>query len=72
MVNTLVNFLLFSVGGENKQAAEETHSIPFLKLSKHKIVENHTQHFLTGLGVIQKRYAVTKAFFALKGRTDVT
>ena len=70
--NTFANFLFFFCKGENKQATEEIHSFPSLKLSKHEIVWKPHTTFLTGLGVIQKRYAVTKAFFVLKGRTDIT
>ena len=48
--------------GENKQAPEAILWFPSLKLSKHEIVwKPHTTVFLTGLGMIKKRYAVTKA-----------
>ena len=39
-VNTFVNFLFFSRRGENKQATEEIHSFPSLKLSKHEKTRN--------------------------------
>ena len=57
--------------GENKRAAEEIHSIPSLKLSKHEI--DSTRHFsVNWAGHDSKRCAVTKVFFTLKGRTDIT
>ena len=57
---------------ENKQAAEEIHSFPLLKLGKHKIIWKQHTTFLNGAMDDSKRYVVTKAFFALKGRTDIT
>ena len=57
--------------GESKQATEEIHSFPSLKLSKHERIRNSlkTAHnIFSRVGVIQKRYAVTKALFALKGK----
>ena len=55
---------------ENKQVAEGIHSFPSFKLRKHEIVWKHHTAFLTRARNDSKRYAVTKAFFALKGRTD--
>ena len=73
-VNTFAHELLVLFHrGENKQAAEEIHSFPSLKLSKHEIDSN--QHFsvtCNWAGDDSKRCAVTKVFFALKGRTNIT
>ena len=75
-VNTFVTELLvlFHTGenGQNKQAAEEIDSFPSLKLSKHETVWKQHTTFLNRARDDSKRYAVTKAFFALKGRTDIT
>ena len=70
-VNTFAHELLVLFHrGENKQAAE-IHSFPPLKLSKHKI--DSTRYFsVNWAGDDSKRCAVTKVFFALKGRTDIT
>ena len=57
---------------QNKQAAEEIHWFPSLKLSKHEIVWKQQTKFLNWARDDSKRYAVTKAFFVLKGRTDIT
>ena len=57
---------------ENKQAAEEIHSSLSFELSKHAIVWKQHTTFLNRDRDDSKRYAVTKAFFALKGGTDVT
>ena len=71
-VNTLAHELLVLFHrGENKQGAEEIHSFPSLKLSKHEI--DSTRYFsVNRAGDDSKRWAVTKVFFALKGRTDIT
>ena len=71
-VNTFAQELLVLFHrGENKQAAEEIHSFPSLKLSKHEI--DSTRHFsVNWAGDDSKRCAVTKVFFALIGRTDIT
>ena len=72
-VNTFVTELfVLSHRGENKQAAEEIHSFLSLKLSKLEIVWKQHMTFLNRAGDVSKRYAVTKAFFAFKGRTDIT
>ena len=75
-VNTFVTELLvlFHRGenSQNKQAAKEIHSFPSLKLSKHEIVWKQHTKFLSRARDDSKRYAVTKAFFVLKGRTDIT
>ena len=72
-VNTFVNFLLsFIVSRENKQTGEEIHWFPSLKLSKLEIVWKQYTTFLNRARDDSKRYTVTKAFFALKGRTDIT
>ena len=52
---------------ENKQAAEEIRSFPSLKLSKHEIVWKQHPTSLSRARDDSKRYAVTKAFFVLKG-----
>ena len=74
--NTFVTepLVLFHRGenSQNKQAAEEIHSFPPLKLSKHELVWKQHTKFLNRARDDSKRYAVTKAFFALKGRTDIT
>ena len=58
--------------GENKQVAEEIHSFPSLKFSKHEIVlKQHTTFFYPARDD-SKRYAVTKVFFRLKRKTDIT
>ena len=76
IVKTFVTELLvlFHRGenSQNKQAAEEIHSFPSLKLSKHEIVWKQHTTFLNRARDDSKRYAVSKAFFALKGRTDIT
>ena len=71
-VNTFAHDLLVLFHrGENKQAAEEIHSFPSLKLSKHEI--DSTRYFsVNWAGDDSKRCAVIKVFFALKGRTDIT
>ena len=71
-MNTLTRKLLVLFHrGQNKQAAEEIHLFPSLKLSKHEI--DSTRHFsVNWAGDDSKRCAVTKVFFALKGRTDIT
>ena len=51
---------------QNKQAAEEIHSFPSLKLSKHEIVWNQHTEFLNRARDDSKRYAVTKAFLCTK------
>ena len=75
-VNTFVTELLvlFPRGenSQNKQEAEEIHSFPSLKLSKHELVWKQHTTFLNQARDDSKRYTVTKAFFALKGRTDIT
>ena len=75
-VNTFVTELLVLFHrGENsqdKQAAEEIHSFPSLKLSKHELVWKQHTKFLNWARDDSKRYPVTKAFFVLKGRTDIT
>ena len=58
--------------GENKQASEEIKLFPSLKLSKHEIVWKQHMTFLNQARDDSKRYAVTKAFFAPKGRIDIT
>ena len=45
---------------------------PSLKLSKHEIVWKQHTTFLNRVRDDSKRYAGSKAFFALKGRTDIT
>ena len=70
-VNTFVDFLFSFIGRENKQAAEEISPFPSLKLTKTKYFENSTRHFNRPRDD-SKRYAVTKVFFAIKGRTDIT
>ena len=45
-VNTFVNFFFLLHRGENKQAAEEIHSFPSWKLSKHEIVWQQHATFL--------------------------
>ena len=55
-----------------KQAAEEIHLFPSLKLSKQEIVWKQHMKFLNWARDDSKRYAVTKVFFALKRRTDIT
>ena len=52
--------------GENKQAEEEIHSFLSLKLSKHEIVWKQHTTSLNRARDDSKRYAVTKALFALK------
>ena len=71
-VNTFAHQLLVLFHrGENKQAAKEIHLFPSLKLTKHEI--DSTRHFsVNWAGDDSKRCAVTKVFFALKGRTDIT
>ena len=58
--------------GENKQAAEEITSFRSLKLSKHEILWKQHTTFVNQARNDSKRYTVTKAFFALKERTDIT
>ena len=66
-VNTFVTELLILFHRrENKQAAEEIHSFPSFKLSKHEIVWKPHTTSLNRARDDSKRYAVTKAFFALK------
>ena len=63
--NTSVNFY--------KQAAEEIQWFPSLKLSKQESLNTAHNIFWTELARDDsKRHAVTKAFFALKERTDIT
>ena len=45
---------------------------PSLKLGKDEIVSKQHTTFLNKARDDSKRYAVTKAFFALEGRTDIT
>ena len=72
-VNTFVTVLVVLFHrGENKQAGEEIHSLPYLKLSKHEIVWKQHTGILNRARDDSKRYAVPKAFFARKGRTDIT
>ena len=67
-VNTLVTELLVLFHrGENKQAAEEIHPFPSLKLNKHEVVWKLHTTFLNRARDDSKRYAA----FALKGTTDV-
>ena len=58
--------------GENKQASKEINSFPSLKLDKHEIVWKQHDIFLNRARDDSKRYAVTEAFFAPKGRIDIT
>ena len=54
--------------GENKQAAEEIHSFPSLKLSKHQIVwKQHTTSLWTELGMIPKGTLSQKRSLHLQG-----
>ena len=72
-VNTFVNFLFSFIGDEiNKPLHVEINPCPSLKLSKHEIVWKQHATFLNRARDSSKRYGVTKAFFALKGRTDIT
>ena len=73
-VNTFVTELLvlFHRGEKSQNKQEEIHLFPSLKFSKHKIVSKQHTKFLNRARDDSKRYAVTKAFFALKGRTDIT
>ena len=60
-MNTFAQELLVLVHRENKQAAEEIHSFPPLKLSKHEI--DSTRHFsVNGLGMIPKDALSQKCF----------
>ena len=72
LVNTFAHKLLVLFHrGEKKQAAEEIHLFPSLKISKHKI--DSTRDFsVNWAGDDSKRSAVTKVFFVLKGRTGIT
>ena len=68
-LTTLVNFLFSFVRGQTKQVVEKINSFPSLKLSKHEIVSKQYTTFFNQARDNSKRYVVTKAFFALKGRT---
>ena len=70
----LCEFFVLFHREENKQVAEEIHSFPSLKHSRHKIVWKQHTTFLNPARDDSKRYmyTATKAFFALKGRTDIT
>ena len=69
-VNTFVTELLVlfyrGENSQNKQAAEEIHSFPSLKLSKHEIVWKQHTEFLNRARDDSKRFAVTKAFLCTK------
>ena len=71
-VNTFVNFLFSFIGEKINKGLRRSISFPRLKFNKHEIVWKQHATFLNRAKDDSKRYAVTKAFLALKGRTDIT
>ena len=71
-VNTFVNFLFSFIGEKINKGLKRSISFPRFKFSKHEIVWKQHATFLNRAKDDSKRCAVTKAFLALKGRTDIT
>ena len=69
-VNTFVNFLFSFIGEKINKGLRRSIYFPCLKFSKHEIVWKQHATFLNRAKDDSKRWAVTKAFLALKGRTD--